>query len=146
MKTDFEKWRTERESSRVDLHVESATWETPNEVWSALLGIPGSTGWVCRPSEISEWPCDAHGLLLSAEVAGTDGTSLHVRRTGHSWSGWRYRETTGVRFVKRREERIGTVPGRDRTLHYAVYWGLLPENGIEVYRPFAARFTGWEGA
>mgnify|MGYP001204039240 CR=1 FL=1 len=114
---------------------------------SAIRGIPGGAGWVCLPSRVMEWPGDAHGPVISAEIVGADGTSLHVRRSGGVWAGWRYRESPTGPYVKLREERVGTVPGSARTLHYAVYWAARAEDdGVEVLRPHAARFTGWEGA
>lgn len=114
-------------------------------VWAALVGLTGARGWICRPHEVVEWPgAEAGGPVVSAELATSDGTSLHIRQEGSGWRAWRYTEGAGKPCIAFHESFAGTVQGDPkRRLDYVVYWALEEEDGIHVYRPFASRFAGW---
>lgn len=129
----------------VTLHTEPLAFPDDAAAWAALLAVPGAQGWVCRPHRVESWPGGApDGALLSAEVVGSDGRTLHVRRSGRELVGWRLWDTEGGEHARFRESRVSSEGGR--RLHYAVYWRLEDQDGVGVYRPHAARFTGWEGA
>lgn len=132
----------------VGLSIESVAIESMDEVWALIQGVPHGQGWVCLTQRVARWPgVEPHGPVLSAEIAGADGTSLHIRRVGHTWRGWRYREEPTGMLMRFRETMLGTVPDARQKLVYAVYWKL--ERGpdeISTYRPHAARFVGWEEA
>ncbi|HHO54731.1 MAG TPA: hypothetical protein ENK18_28635 [Deltaproteobacteria bacterium] len=141
----FDRWPGQAPET-VGLEIEALEWDTADAVWSAIVALQGSKGWLCRPEQVSEWPGgEPSGPLLSAELVDSDGTTLHVRRVGRTWRGWRYRELPSGDLLRFRQTLLGTVPDSDQRLAYAIYWRL--ELGLDelcVYRPFTARFTGWE--
>lgn len=136
---------SEGRPDEVTLHAEPLALVDAAAAWAAILELPDARGWVCRPHRVEAWPGgEPFGTLLSAEVVGSDGRTLHVRRCGRELVGWRLWETEGGEHARFRESRVSTEGGRH--LHYAVYWRLEDQDGVPVYRQHAARFTGWEGA
>lgn len=132
---------------RVGLRIDAVELETIEAVWAAIdqLG-PAAQGWICLSHQVVSWPeAPSGGALVSAEFALEGQASLHIRRGSQGWLAWRYSETVEGDCLVFRERFRGTVPDRpDRYLGYATYWSLQDIDGIEVYRPYAARFTGWE--
>jgi len=141
-------WPGGRTPREVDLAVEPIDLPDEGAVWSAIRAFGEAEGWICRPHEVVAWPgTSCEGPVLSAELATSDGRSLHIRWTGSGWRGWRYRESEGQGFLVFHERYRGTVPDHpERHLGYAEYWSLRDIDGIKVYQPYTARFTGWEGA
>lgn len=143
----FPSWPGGTVPDRAGLSVEPRPLATEADVWAAITSVPDGRGWIARPHRVEEWPGGTpEGLVLSAEIAGSAGVSLHVRRTGRTWTGWTYREVPGDDLVFR-ERFVGTVEGHpERRLVYATHWRLSDpdDTGVRVYRPYAARFTGWE--
>lgn len=146
-------WDGVQAPTEVRLAIQHRSHRTAAEVWSLLSALPAATGWVSRPHEVVEWPCPAAGDLLAAEVHVAGGESVHVRRSPEGWSSWTYREGEGEPVLCWKETRVSTAPGRTK-FGYHVYWRRLaeagsgpeagPEQQVCVFRPYAARFTGWE--
>ncbi len=111
------------------------------QVWDELASLAGAEGWVCRPHRVERYAPSGAGMLLDAEVAA-GAVSIHVRHNADGWLAWRYEEVPdGDDLIF--DERLVSTEGAPR-LRYRVVWRReTDEDGIEVYRPFAARFAGW---
>ena len=116
----------------------------------ADLTARGGLGWICFTDRVETWRGGKlTGLPLSAEVVLPSGTeSLHLRAVGASWELRTLREHTegdDGRVTHSYVANEHPAVGADR-LRYHVWWRGFDKDGIRVWRPFAARFTGFDGA
>ena len=113
------------------------------------LADQSGDGWVCCTGEVRPWAGGElpRGVPLSAEIAvrGRD-QSLSMLRGGTGWSVWSTTEAPGETHLCFDVVLLSTEPGR--RLKYRQYWrpvGSGPADAtVGVWRPFAARFVGWE--
>lgn len=109
------------------------------------LSAAGGAGWLMAPSEVCRWAGGAlpAGPILAAELAVSPSESLHLRQAGRGWQLWRYLEEPEGEDLAF-DERYLSTEGRAR-LQYTVYWRAVDSgfDGIQIQRPFAARFVGW---
>jgi hypothetical protein len=109
----------------------------------------GGHGWVCQPGALrllkpgDPWP---EGEILSAERVMDEAgdRSLHIRA---AQGGWRFsniqeRQEPGTTFLANSVRYLASFPELGR-LHYRRYFCLVEQDGIQVYRPWAARFAGF---
>jgi hypothetical protein len=136
------------------VHVTPTKITTRAEVEARLVALSGD-GWVCTTHRVERWkggalPADvlpASGLL-SAEIRTSGAVSVHLRYAGDHWL-----------FVEISEERrklADALEGDDYAfdelfvsnldakgairMHYRTWWSLKDD----VYRPWVARFLGFE--
>lgn len=146
LSTPFESWPGDQAPQSRQVAIVSSELRDEAALWSAIAAFGDATGWICRPHELVEWPgSQASGPIVSAELARDDGKSLHIRQSEKGWTAWHLSEGLGESCMAFRQSYVGTLDGQpNRRLAYVVYWKLHEESEIEVYRPFAARFAGWE--
>lgn len=104
---------------------------------------PG-TGWLASTGGVSRWTggdIASAGTPLHGEVALGD-RSLLLRYANGVWRFWMLHEVPSGNDLRFDESYLSTE-GKLR-MAYRVYWRTTEVDGIAVYRPFAARFVGWE--
>jgi len=117
-------------------------------VWKYLNENSGP-GWVCTTDRVRRVPCSDLGghPPLSAEIAVTADTSLHLRYGDLEWTIWRLTETIGDGPQIAFDEVFESTEGRAR-MRYRTWWHLVSEgvdpDAAEVWRPYVSRFVGWE--
>jgi hypothetical protein len=113
----------------------------------------GGTGWVCQPGALRSlkpgepWP---EGEILSAErvLDEMEGRSLHIRTAREGWHFTILKERKEQERIELPEFLASSIlylasfPDLGR-LHYRRYFRLTEQDGLRVYRPWAARFAGF---
>lgn len=129
------------------------TIEPPVDLASAsevhdLLRDHRGAGWLCTTSQVLRLPAADLGnaIPLSAEVVLSNGRSLHLRPYGGGWRAWFMSDRLGTGPHLAFDEAFVSTERAGR-LCYRTWWRLESVGTTEcsVWRPFAARFTGWEG-
>jgi hypothetical protein len=114
------------------------------------LAAQAGDGWVCCTSEVKRWSSGGplpRGVPLRAEVTVPGKrASLALRRTGEEWVVTETMEIPGVAHRAFDINLLSTEKGL--RLMYRQYWHEEEEGppgaAVNVWRPFAARFLGWE--
>lgn len=109
------------------------------------------TGWLCFTDKVAVVPEEfrfnaeaSSSILLSGELA-RGNESLHVRQSEKGWQLFTLTREEGGGMLMVKEKYLSTRE-EGKKLCYENYWKKEPnKEGLEVYRPFAARFTGFEG-
>lgn len=106
-------------------------------------------GWLCFTDEVAIVPeefcfaAGASGIILSGELA-CGNESLHIRQSGNGWQIFVLTREDGGEMLMVTETYLSTRDG-GKKLCYENYWKKEPnKEGLEVYRPFAARFAGFD--
>lgn len=133
---------TQSQFSAVTCDVRHEDFSSPEALGQRLRGQKGQ-GWILLPSQVSRWDGGdwPKGPILAAEIAQGEH-SLHIRPWGGGWRMWIYsdKHEGDDRCL---DESFLSTEGSNQLL-YRVYWKLAPgDDGIQVYRPYAARFLGW---
>lgn len=106
------------------------------------------SGWLCFTDRVLIVPdeyafADSGGILLSGELARGD-ESLHIRQSQTGWQLWHLSRHDGGEMLMVKE-RFVSIRQRGQKLVYEKYWRMeAGDEGLKVYRPFAARFAGFE--
>jgi len=118
-----------------------------------LLHETDGTGWICTTDRVRRVPSTDLGdaAPLSAEIVlkGTPGQSLHIRQHGTGWRAWLLEDRLEDGPDLAVDESFLSTEGGAR-LRYRTWWRLQAEGpvdfgaDVQVWRPFAARFLGWE--
>lgn len=133
--------------------IEARDLATPAEVWAYLAEHAGP-GWVCTTDRVRRVPDADLGdaAPLSAEVAISADRSLHLRQHGTGWRAWLLEDkmkASGALPAPGDElavdESFVSTEERAR-LCYRTWWRLQEEDGVDIWRPYASRFIGWEDA
>lgn len=116
------------------------------------LGQQSGEGWVCCTAEVRPWAGGdlPEGVPLSAEIAARGRpTCWSLRRDGTGWTVWETTESDGTEH--RAFDVVWVSTEKGKRLRYRQYWRRAKEGPplggtepIMVWRPFAARFVGWE--
>ena len=117
----------------------------------AVLQNCGGKGWVCLTDRVLVYDGGPiEGIPLCAELSIGERESATLRQDGQGWLWTRLVERDGDDHRWFEERYASTVPGDEQRRHhvYRVYWRKNSEgNGdgaLDVWRPYAARFCGWQ--
>jgi hypothetical protein len=111
-----------------------------------LIRSGSYTGWVQTTSRVftvSTFNPES-GAVVAAELIVDANTSIHIRRSGHTWRTWTYTERAGDTHRAENVRREGIRPVE--ALHYRVYWEKVKPTAfkahdIEEWRPVASRLA-----
>jgi len=145
-------WQSWLNARAVTLDVSHVCIDDVEEVLAILA--EAAEGWVCTTDRAQPLGGSLPlGAPLSAEWVVSKVSSVHLRQHGARWMLWTYVDNIGTgdelafddSFIS--TEMAATGEGR-RKLSYRTYWRRdhAPDelHSVRVWRPYAARFLGWE--
>ena len=135
--------------TRCGLQVSSERTQSHERVLELLSH---GAGWLTVPSDVIAVADGYKGTerVLAGEVATDDNTSVAVAWDGEAWCFTTLRQQPGDDHIAfdvahlsapARKDAVGSTGGR---LRYRVYWRRQLEQELAIWRPFAARWLGFE--
>lgn len=131
------------------LSIVGCEFESRSELEGWLLGGK-LDGWLCCTGEVRAWKSSEQtlprGVPLSGEFVSQTSdlarVSFALRRSTDRWVLHEYRESGFGELRAEDRSYISTEAGR--SMQYRIYWRAGEEDEIQIWRPYVARFRGWE--